>query len=101
MIQSAVAISAKKVFSSSAADDAMQDDSTSSTSEVQSSVNKENQTDTVMQSTKASENERGKRVLGVLMGTLNRFKTEESENSEAVRIFETFSVLITNSFLDS
>ena len=83
MIQSAVAMSSKKVFSSS---DAMQVDNLSAPCE-QSSDNKENQTDVVMQSAKSGgDNERGKRVLGVLMGTLNRFKTEESENSEAVSL---------------
>ena len=28
------------------------------------------------------DKERGRRMMGVLLGTLNRFKTEESENAE-------------------
>ncbi len=89
MIQSAVAMTSKRVFSSSSSSSSSSSDSMQVDTLVELSDIKENQMETVMQQPppKTGENERGKRVLGVLMGTLNRFKNEESENSEAVSTF--------------
>ena len=87
MIQSAVAMSSRKTFSSS---DAMQVDTVETDGHLD---NKENEDVESMQASlppKTEEKERGKRMMGVLMGTLNRFKTEEAGNSEAVSLKVSF-----------